>query len=102
MTAKSTKKKPTMNGKVDILASAMRDVFGELMDTTREGIKEDVNVVVDELGRLEGRLNDRLDGVEKSVGKLDGKTDYLTRRINETNKKPKTTKKETTRQAAST
>ena len=45
------KKKGKLNGSVDILAEAMKNVFQEGMDATREGIKEDMDA-------MEGRLKE--------------------------------------------
>lgn len=63
-----------LNGSVDLLAQAMRAVFQECMESTREGVKEDMS-------DMESRLSDRIDTTnqnmqgqfaeqEKKIGKL--------------------------------
>ena len=70
-----------LNGSVDLLADAMRQVFQECMDGTRDAIKDDLGVVVEELGDIEGRLNDRIDTLGSKFDTVSGKTDHLADRI---------------------
>jgi len=50
-----------MNGSLDLLASAMRDVFSEAMISVRNGMKAD-------LKDMEGRLNLRIDETNARIG----------------------------------
>ncbi|MDE0310844.1 MAG: hypothetical protein OXI52_01165 [Caldilineaceae bacterium] len=56
-----------MNGSVDLLALAMRKVFEECMDSTREAVKEDIGAVREDMVNMESRLNDRIDTTNQNV-----------------------------------
>ena len=60
--------KEHLNGSVDLLASAMRSVFTECMDSVRNGMRAD-------LRDMEGRLNKRIDGLVDRVDGLEKRLD---------------------------
>ena len=66
------KSKDKLNGSVNQLATAMRDVFGEAMSQVRDDVKSD-------LDGMEGRLNKRIDGLETRI-------DHVEKSIETTNK----------------
>ena len=49
-----------MNGSVNLLANAMRDVFQDCMTATRMAVKEDMDA-------MEGRLSERIDSVDDQI-----------------------------------
>ena len=66
--------KPKLNGSVDLLASAMRQVFSEAVSDAvkpihkdMQGIRKDVQDVRKDMVSMEGRLNDRIDTTNKNV-----------------------------------
>ena len=79
----ATKEQQALNGSVGLLAGAMRQVFQECMDDTRAAVKEDFGVVVDELGGIESRLNDRIDSLDSRMDTVGGKVDHLGNRIDQ-------------------
>ena len=63
-----TETKNKLNGGIELLAKAMRQVFDENMEATREAVKGD-------LSDMEGRLNEH----------IDERVDHLDKRIDTTN-----------------
>ena len=66
-----------LNGSVNLLAEAMRKVFNEEMESSRKGMKADLDAgmklnrgeMKSDLGGVEARLNTRIDGVETRLEK---------------------------------
>lgn len=60
--------KTKLNGSVDRLAAALRDVIGESNEQIRDEVKTDMR-------EMESRLNERIDGLQAEVTGLGGRID---------------------------
>ncbi len=59
--------KGKLNGSVDILAKAMREVFTEAVEGAVDPLTTEVKALRTEVGDMEGRLNDRIDTTNENM-----------------------------------
>ncbi len=82
-------KKNELNGSVDLLAKAMRDVFTESMQGVREGVQEDMKVLEEGLKEEIRTVNDTTNQnmqaqfatQQKEIGKIKSSVDKLAKRV---------------------
>ena len=61
-----------LNGSVDLLAQAMRQVFSEAVEVAVEPVKESVDALRTEMRDMEGRIDKNMDRMEE---RLNARTD---------------------------
>jgi len=59
--------KKGLNGSVDLLATAMRDVFKEAVEGAVEPIESQVKALRTDMGDMEARLNQRIDTTNENM-----------------------------------
>lgn len=58
-----------LNGSVNVLADAMRQVFTEAVEKTAEPLQNEMKAMRTDMRDMEGRLNKKIDATEKRLNK---------------------------------
>ena len=62
-----------LNGSVELLATAMRDVFSEGVERAVHPLEEKIETLLSELGGMEGRFNGELKALLSELGGMEGR-----------------------------